>query len=496
MATDVTGRASSEEDGDPVESTIKTLYLFTFDNAGTILQVPGTTDYYIRIPGTVTEVQRVDVNAKSLLVIANPGSKMVTDVIGSMGSSITAYTLLNAAIKSVDITEVANDANNYAAGFTMINSGDETGKSTTAPDNKIDTSVIDISDYIKKVEDYPTVQQAQNAAQAEKVTIHIERLASKIEFKKKANITVEPTSENTTFSFIGWTLDALNTEFYPFAKKTILAVQHTFGGSYVNNFYTEDPNFAPATVGDGLAFVKVNSSTYVPEFPVGTEVSWMGDGVKTYQIENTMEADEQKYGNATRVVVKGTYYPDGNWTPGSDWFSFAGVNYETLEDLQDAYDKGGANLVDACDRMYNDIEDYITANSISGFTVTDFASLTAGDLALIQNNIGGEIIKSNSSIPCIRWYQGGMNYYYYEIQHDNSPDIADMAFGKYGIVRNNWYELTLGKVSGAGTPWYPDINNPGPGDPDPVDPIDEEGGYLGIELKIKPWIFWQNEISI
>ena len=43
-----------------------------------------------------------------------------------------------------------------------------------------------------------------------------------------------------------------------------------------------------------------------------------------------------------------------------------------------------------------------------------------------------------------------------------------MAFGKYGVVRNNWYKLTLGLVKGPVT-WFPDIDNPGPGDPDPDD---------------------------
>lgn len=71
-----------------------------------------------------------------------------------------------------------------------------------------------------------------------------------------------------------------------------------------------------------------------------------------------------------------------------------------------------------------------------------------------------------------------------------------MDFGKYGVVRNNWYQLTLGSVNGAGTPWYPDPNNPGPGDPDPEDPIDQSAGYLGITVKTAPWVIWENEIGI
>lgn len=71
-----------------------------------------------------------------------------------------------------------------------------------------------------------------------------------------------------------------------------------------------------------------------------------------------------------------------------------------------------------------------------------------------------------------------------------------MDFGKYGIVRNNWYSLTLSSVNGAGTPWYPEIIKPGPGDPDPTDPIDQEAGYLGIEVQLAPWILWTRDIDI
>jgi hypothetical protein len=71
-----------------------------------------------------------------------------------------------------------------------------------------------------------------------------------------------------------------------------------------------------------------------------------------------------------------------------------------------------------------------------------------------------------------------------------------MEFGKYGVVRNNWYNLTLNSVSGPGTPWYPDIVNPGDGDPDPYDPIDEGEGYLGITVSAQPWIIWETGMSI
>jgi hypothetical protein len=63
-----------------------------------------------------------------------------------------------------------------------------------------------------------------------------------------------------------------------------------------------------------------------------------------------------------------------------------------------------------------------------------------------------------------------------------------MAYTKYGVVRNNWYNLTLNKVSGPGTPWYPELPDPGPGDPKPGDPLDDQAAYLGVSISVNPWV--------
>jgi hypothetical protein len=70
-----------------------------------------------------------------------------------------------------------------------------------------------------------------------------------------------------------------------------------------------------------------------------------------------------------------------------------------------------------------------------------------------------------------------------------------MALGKYGVVRNNWYDLTLTSVKGPGTPWYPEVENPGPGDPKPQDPIDEQASYLGVTVHVNDWILWTTDMT-
>lgn len=83
----------------------------------------------------------------------------------------------------------------------------------------------------------------------------------------------------------------------------------------------------------------------------------------------------------------------------------------------------------------------------------------------------------------------GLNYYYYQIRHDNTTDIGHMAYGKYGVVRNNYYTLNLTKVNGCGTAWYPDVE-------EPEEEIDKKGAYLHFEIEVAPWISWGTDFEI
>lgn len=473
-------RASGEDPG-ANESDLESIYVLTFDDTETIVAVPGTSDYYIKVTTASPDAMKVSASATKLLVVANPGAKLLSVLNGI--NSTTIFSTINQAISDVTHAEITDDVANITKGFAMINGGDESGLTAG---QKITTPLIPIGSHIKKISDFGgNESQAKAAAEAARVTVKIERLASKLEFKLKGTINVLPAGAD--FVFGNWTVDAVNSTFYPFAEKTILSVTHNQSASYVKNFYTKDPNFANNT---GIRYTTINTSgDYSPQLVA--PYSWMAASAKAYTLENTMDAPEQLFERATRIVVKGTYYPKDYTGPAKgDWFSFAGKNYSTLADLQAACLLDNA-VEAACDKMFAKIKAYATANSI-GLTGTDFATLTQADLDQIPN--GGEVIKNGKDVV-IRWYQKGLNYYYYEIRHDNENE-AEMAFGKYGVVRNNWYSLTLGEVKGAGTPWYPDINNPGPGDPNPKDPIDTSAGYLGITVEVAKWILWGNEISI
>ncbi|MDR2910281.1 MAG: Mfa1 family fimbria major subunit [Bacteroidales bacterium] len=483
-------RASDENPGIPAESTLNELYLVTFDASGRVMAIPGSTLCYTLAnqTGSYTdkkpEAAKISASSKNLVVIANPGGKLKDRIVNL--KSTDTYATFNAAIAETSIEDIM-----HAGGFTMITSRSDKGMSAG---NKIENAYVEIGNKLQTVSGTTSDADAKTEAEkdANRLEVKLERLASKLRVYKNSPIQA-PDGAKADMS--GWTVDARNTTYYPFAEKTLLTVNH-LDGDYDNNFYTKDPNFFKDAVlgySTGIEYVEIDGTTFAPKIFGG---SWNTPGADkiSYVIENTMNDDNQVFGSATRIVMEATYYP--KFTPelaaDADWFSWAGIDYPSLTALQDAYRGGEAGassaLKDACD----DFTAKVKAANTSIPSGALFTDLTQEQLNAVQN--GGQAVK-NGNNPVIRWYQKGRCYYYYEIRHDNETAV-NMAFGKYGVVRNNWYDLTLKSVNGPGTPWYPEVTNPGPGDPDPKDPIDEQASYLGVTVQVNDWIIWTTDMDV
>ena len=504
---------SSEQVAVQNEGEIYSLYLITFDASGQIIRIPGGNSYYISISesGTYTfespSAVKVSSSAENLVAIANPGPQLMAKINALNASSTWAK--LNEAISGITVTDIAND--NGTQGFAMISSGSNFGsKSPTSVEingDKVQYPYVDIKN--KMVVVTTTEADAKQAAEAgQKVQVRIERLASKLVIKEKVG-GATPTIAGAKFTLLKWTVDVLNTTYFPFAEKTLRA-NHATGGQYAYNFYTKDPNYddqmttgvEPVAINHtGLAKGTVTPTaptwSYEPILPWTNYYGWKDKETLAFVTENTMASTAQRYGNATRIVMKATYTPPG-FTEGADWFHWSGTgdNFQTLTDMQTKYTAAGSDptpFTNACDKFYTSIKRYYTESGQT-LTATKFSELVAADITPAKVPNGGQVVKDGSN-DVIRWYQGGLNYYYYEIRHDNEAD-GHMLYAKYGVVRNNWYNLTLNTVSGQGTPWYPDVDRPGPGDPDPKDPIDTESGYLGITITPEPWFYWETGMNI
>lgn len=501
---------SGEETATDEENAINTLYVVTFDAAGKVVKDVDAATFAITLNASALEDVngniapktpiKVSTDTKQLLVVANPGTILAkrlgdlvsaatyTDIIG-----LLTIPVIPATPKTI-VDEVA-----HAGGCTMIN----VGFYDTAADEWKADCLLDVADKVILASDYKTDTEAQNAAKSKPATLEIERLAAKLEVTARADDALEvgPFDAGTQaslgqFKFGEWTIDYYNSHMYPYAvkSKTSFSPAHT-GPFYKNNFYTKDPNYDDSGTGYLDGIVKNQVVNLEPK------ADWTAKDTYKYSTENTMAAKFQKFGAATRLVIKAQYIPEkqseGNYILGDDWFCFSNgansLNFPTFDALMTAYkaidDKLETGrtadeklLLAACNKFYTQVKDHLTT------VTTEFKDLTQTILNEVTEN-GGELSKVDG---CIYWYQKSINYYYYEIRHDNT--ITDhMAFGKYGVVRNNYYLLNLTKVNGKGTPWYP---GGGPEDPDEEEDIDKLGAYLHFEIKVAPWIKWTTDFEI
>ena len=59
--------------------------------------------------------------------------------------------------------------------------------------------------------------------------------------------------------------------------------------------------------------------------------------------------------------------------------------------------------------------------------------------------------------------------------------------GRYGVVRNNWYQLTVKSVSGPGEPDIPVI---------PDEPADARESYINCEINILSWAVREQDVVL
>ena len=506
--------SSGETDALDSETKIKELYLVLFDDQKKVVKADGATAYYTILgesqlsqvdnaPVSPLETIKVSTESAYLLTIANPGAKLKALLNGIVAGN--GYADIN---KEFSVAEdLAEDDNSYLIaevadladkghGCTMINAG---AFDDLISDEWNADCLVDVAASVVKASDYKTDTEAKEAAKGKKATIQIERLASKLAVTLKGDgLTIEIVPSTAKFEFKEWTIDYVNSRFFPFATKTKLTATHT-GAAYKSNFYTEDPNFDAD--GTGKHLVGIISNKIVDYNP---KAKWYKHNLLTvakeedknvaYCTENTMAAADQDFGAATRLVLKAVYTPytdfDDDWY--QTFFNGTYINYKNLGELQTAYndatdideaDRDAVEklLVESCDKFINKLNSAFPTAGLAA----DFKDLTQQSLDDLTITNGGEVAKETG----IRWFQKSLNYYYYQIRHDNTTDIGHMAYGKYGVVRNNYYTLNLTKVNGAGTPWYPDVE-------EPEEEIDKKGAYLHFEIEVAPWISWGTDFEI
>lgn len=372
-----------------------------------------------------------------------------------------------------------------------------------------------------------TVYETKAAAEADKdpAKIYVERVVAKVtlsgftysnsEYTKTA--TVSTTNQNgdsesvyngDIIKLTGWILNVTNkstklvrdvTGFSSWIAANDNPQAQRFVGtntiamansqSYYRIYWAVDGNYDTIDADDFTTYTNANQP--------GTD-SWNANAEHDqsssplYCFENTMDFDQQLQNRTTSVLLKTEYrvkFSD-NDTPAARDFFICGTNPTKYpaEDISEGNIKGIVSHVKETVSLVKDLNLQLNTNAAGGsydsaddmqklFKIGESTDLTEPQAEAIWNAIG-----------TIKYYKGGVSYYYATlIRHfDDSetpwdasaPTYALKHLGRYGVVRNNWYDINITSISGPGDS---EITTPS------EDPDDQAEGYVRAEINVLSW---------
>ncbi|MBR1449286.1 MAG: Mfa1 fimbrilin C-terminal domain-containing protein [Prevotella sp.] len=352
---------------------------------------------------------------------------------------------------------------------------------------------------------YNSIEEAY--AGSKFVEVYVERAAAKIDLSVPSGTSTGLTTDDAVKydpSGIKWDVQNYNTSFYLTRK-----VSTTYLGYYSGVRSTPFYRFVEETAVDPSMTTKnyripwaedANYTSTAPENVPSTDVIGKQVGLSksisdvVYLAENTIDEASLLQQYTTRIVLAVPFN--------------GGTSFYTSS-------LGGADEIFSVPDMENKVKEYITSKY--GATATDVTFTNAVDGSAKVNTItlsGGEdasTIKTEINANVMfSYFLNGMAYYKVLIKHFGdietplkpAAEIAGTTYddiysttnraqnylGRYSIVRNNWYRITLDGIKHIGKPSVPDI---------PTDtPDDEIDAYLKVRINILSWALRNQHVTL
>lgn len=451
------------------------------------------------------------------LVILNnetaTGTK-ITLPIASTESPVT-YGKWNVASNATNITD-------YTKGFYMANAPEFTKKDVEP------TTLVPIKGI------YRTKEEAHSKPGT---TVHVERGLAKVTVGKgtgddyftgaKVSGSTGSKYSNDKVQITNWALDVTNKKSFPVhvtsglkagitltdPAQTVPAYQNIWKNEeatagttpatsrFVSNSTTAtfkrvywgiDPNYSM-----GLTDLAKCKEQFTLVKADGTDATWKSSTEPLYCLENTFDINNMKQGQTTRVLLKATYTPSAVATETDKTFFMIGNSSDIW--TKDNLIKQITSKANEALNTTNTLKVELKGDLLKGgthFLTTENVSIKDGETEKI--NTPGLVATLNQKLGLdetngvgIKTYKNGESYYIARIKHfgdDLTPwKAGDENYGgnnlnwlgRYGVLRNNWYDLTIEKISGPG---YPDVPEVKPDDPD-----DEDTKYINVSVKILDW---------
>lgn len=454
----------------------------------------------------VAKLTNVDTkNTYAVLVLLN--NNTASDVKIKLPSVGDSYNYWNNQVLSPNLAELAKTGEFYMANAPLNKAG------------KVTTLVTIDKDKI-----YSSKEKAESGTAAD---VYVERGVAKMTVAAPGTKTVmdkaksAETQSKVTFS--NWALDITNKKTFAVhnidgLSKEFPTIWTTdrFKGTNNRVYWGKDPNYD----NDKL---KLTDETGVSDKNRKDEFNFIDATSKidkdfanttntnpVYCLENTFNLTNMYQGQTTRVIFKakyapkndagvsladedGTFYTIGNMTTILNETKLkAAVEAAATSVLPSGYKVDYAKLKTEGSHVITPevIVDDATGKTHLDKDATYGGTKTGADIVKEINDKLGLKAGRPEEMVGINTYLEGETYYIARVKHfgdvltkwnsgENYGTSNEKYLGRYGMLRNNWYELTVGNVYGPGYPGVPPV--------DPTLPDDENEKYLSVSVKILSW---------
>ena len=373
-----------------------------------------------------------------------------------------------------------------------------------------------------------TPEEAEGEAATE---VYVERVMAKVSLvdgrdkaKRQYSVTNDAGHKTTTYNVTlkNWVLDNTNRSAYLTRHATTADFKTWAGLQNVKAAATRFVGVTPvATTGDYQKFVRTHWAKDVnyDKNVYPADMNRLGDGNEAavngmlgtdnpqYCFENTFDVERMTVDNTTRAILAAQFVEEGKaaadlYLYDNDTTTLANTANMT-DDITAAIN--AMAVVKACgmatDLTFEAVNDHL--RRVKSFTIGGVSyAADATDAAVLKvfNTV-------YSNIGDINIYKNGMVYYQIRVKHfgddltpwnrgeakvtttDTYPVVNRDAnyLGRYGILRNNWYELNVATVNRLGYPAIPPLTDK------PDDLLNE---YISVKVNIQPWVKKGKEIVL
>lgn len=486
--------------------------------------VGGNITSQYKVTTSITKPTQGDIYA---LVVVNRG-KVLAEEDGTWtlnGTPLTSATTL-ASFNQVAQTISASDLASTDKGFFMTNAplySVPGGVLSQAPNGKLSTLTLINAENV-----YSTEAEA-NANPA--ASVYVERAVAKVTVKgTNGKLT---TNNNIAYDCQGWTFDVTNNKTYLVRNMSDannwwaynVSSNYRFVGSAAvgpnlfRTYWGVDPNYTGFTSDD---FTKKTGTA--PKDKELTAMYTDENPVAGYCLENTFNVANQNQDQTTRVIVA------AKLGDGSDFYI---INNDkgTLYDLDAVIKAIKAEYLanpDVVKALKDPTTGLIPGNSIGEddleVAFDESKEETGGNLPVAEVTINKSSLFPNNQIPevlteegntdiitavnagkKVSYYKGGIAYYPVMIQHFGddltpwsdtdaqngvsypAPNAENNWLGRYGVLRNNWYEINVTGIRDIGYAEVPEVYNT------PDDPVNS---YISVEINVLSWAKRTQDVNL